>query len=104
MRECKKGCQKAWATVKMKTSVFSLQYLSHFYMSTVKELSSEIYSIFVDYIVFEILVKNRMLLMLTIQDSEALIYILLRVSYKSRIQRTFYNKFILFSCDNIYSN
>ena len=29
MRECEKGCPKAWATVKIKTSIFHLQYISH---------------------------------------------------------------------------
>ena len=30
MRECEKGCQKAVATGNIKTSIFNLQYLSHF--------------------------------------------------------------------------
>ena len=32
MRECEKGCQKAWAGVKIETSTFNLQYLRHFCM------------------------------------------------------------------------
>ena len=32
IRELKKGCQKAWATVNVKTSIFNLKYLSHFCM------------------------------------------------------------------------
>ena len=32
MREREKGCQKAVATVNIKTSLFNLQYLSHFCM------------------------------------------------------------------------
>ena len=29
MKECEKGCHKAWAAVKTKMSIFNLQYLSH---------------------------------------------------------------------------
>ena len=32
MREREKGCQKAVATVSIKTSIFNLQYISHFCM------------------------------------------------------------------------
>ena len=33
MRECEKGCQKAWAPVNITTAIFTLQYLSHFCMN-----------------------------------------------------------------------
>ena len=32
LRELEKGCQKAQATVNIKTSIFNLQYLSHLCM------------------------------------------------------------------------
>ena len=32
MRGCEKACQRAWAPVYIKTAIFNLQYLSHFYM------------------------------------------------------------------------
>ena len=32
MRECEKDCQKAWTIVKIRTSIFNRQYLSHFCM------------------------------------------------------------------------
>ena len=32
MRECEKGCQKAWAAVNIKTSIFNLQFFCHFCM------------------------------------------------------------------------
>ena len=37
MRDLEKGCQKAWATVKMKTSIFNLQYLRHFCIDLCKK-------------------------------------------------------------------
>ena len=33
MRGCEKACQKAWAPVNVKTAIFNLQYLSHFYLN-----------------------------------------------------------------------
>ena len=64
------GCRKAWATMNIKTSMFNLQYLSHFCMdfyatntsrSALKDLSNGIQYIFVDYRVFEILLKKTAL-------------------------------------------
>ena len=37
MKEQEKGCQKAVATVNIKTSIFNLQYLSHFCMDFMQQ-------------------------------------------------------------------
>ena len=83
MRECEKGCQKAVATVNIKTSIFNLQYLNHFCMdfyatdmgrSAEEYLSNDILYIFVSYTLSEILLKNRKLFTLITHCREAPLY------------------------------